>query len=108
VDIKEFIGLLRRPRAVMMFVPAGAQVNSVITDLLPHLDKGDLIIDAGNSYFKDIVQVARVMEDGTLVLSEPIVQVHSMKAGGKLATDARQFDFSPFLISLTFNRSDDT
>ena len=52
-DIKEFIALLRRPRAVMMLVPAGAPVDSVIKDLLPHLDKGDLIIDAGNSYFKD-------------------------------------------------------
>ncbi len=52
-DIKEFIGLLRRPRAVMLLVPAGAPVDSVIEDLLPHLDKGDLIIDAGNSYFKD-------------------------------------------------------
>ena len=45
--------LLRQPRAVMMLVPAGAPVDSVIKDLLPHLDKGDLIIDAGNSYFKD-------------------------------------------------------
>jgi len=48
-----FIALLRPPRAVMMLVPAGAPVDSVIKDLLPHLDKGDLIIDAGNSYFKD-------------------------------------------------------
>jgi len=52
-DIREFLALLRRPRAVMMLVPAGAPVDSVIKDLLPHLDKGDLIIDAGNSYFKD-------------------------------------------------------
>ena len=52
-DIKDFIALLRQPRAVMMLVPAGAPVDSVIKDLLPHLDKGDLIIDAGNSYFKD-------------------------------------------------------
>ena len=37
----------------MLLVPAGAPVDSVIKDLLPHLDKGDLIIDAGNSYFKD-------------------------------------------------------
>jgi 6-phosphogluconate dehydrogenase len=53
VEIKEFIGLLRPPRAVMMLVPAGAPVDSVIKDLLPLLDKGDLLIDAGNSYFKD-------------------------------------------------------
>jgi 6-phosphogluconate dehydrogenase len=52
-NILDFIGLLRRPRAVIMLVPAGAPVDSVIKDLLPHLDKGDLIIDAGNSYFKD-------------------------------------------------------
>jgi 6-phosphogluconate dehydrogenase len=52
-DIKEFIGLLRRPRAVMMLVPAGPPVDSVIGDLLPLLEKGDLLIDAGNSYFKD-------------------------------------------------------
>ena len=49
----DFIALLRKPRAIMMLVPAGPPVDSVIKDLLPHLDKGDLIIDAGNSYFKD-------------------------------------------------------
>jgi 6-phosphogluconate dehydrogenase len=52
-NIPDFIALLRKPRAVMMLVPAGAPVDSVIKDLLPHLDRGDLIIDAGNSYFKD-------------------------------------------------------
>jgi 6-phosphogluconate dehydrogenase len=51
--VKDFIGLLSRPRAVMMLVPAGPPVDSVIGDLLPLLEKGDLIIDAGNSYFKD-------------------------------------------------------
>src|ERR1035441_312632 len=52
-DIKEFIALLRKPRAVMMLVPAGPPVDSVINELLAHLQPGDLIIDAGNSYFKD-------------------------------------------------------
>ena len=52
-NIVDFIALLRKPRAIMMLVPAGAPVDSVIKNLLPHLDKGDLIIDAGNSYFKD-------------------------------------------------------
>ena len=49
----EFAGLLRRPRAVMMLVQAGAPVDAVIRDLLPLLDRGDLIIDGGNSHFKD-------------------------------------------------------
>jgi len=51
--IPDFISLLRRPRAIMMLVPAGAPVDSVIRDVLPHLEKGDLIIDGGNSFFKD-------------------------------------------------------
>jgi 6-phosphogluconate dehydrogenase len=52
-DVAEFIGFLRRPRVVMVLVPAGAPVDSVIKDLLPHLDKDDLIIDRGNSHFTD-------------------------------------------------------
>jgi 6-phosphogluconate dehydrogenase len=52
-SIQEFALLLRQPRAVMLLVPAGPPVDSVIADLLPCLEKGDLIIDAGNSYFKD-------------------------------------------------------
>jgi 6-phosphogluconate dehydrogenase len=64
-DIKEFIALLRKPRAVMLLVPAGAPVDSVIKDLLPHLDKGDLIIDGGNSYFKDTdVRARNLMAKG--------------------------------------------
>ncbi|HEY1220531.1 MAG: NADP-dependent phosphogluconate dehydrogenase [Bryobacteraceae bacterium] len=57
--IQELAGLLHQPRAVMLLVPAGPPVDSVIADLLPHLEKGDLIIDAGNSYFKDTSLRAR-------------------------------------------------
>ncbi|MCB9266468.1 MAG: NADP-dependent phosphogluconate dehydrogenase [Lewinellaceae bacterium] len=49
----EFAALLRRPRKIMLLVPAGKAVDSVIESLLPHLDKGDLIIDGGNSHFED-------------------------------------------------------
>jgi 6-phosphogluconate dehydrogenase len=52
-EVPDFIALLKNPRAIMMLVPAGAPVDAVIKDLLPHLNKGDLIIDAGNSHFKD-------------------------------------------------------
>ena len=52
-NIVDFIALLRKPRAIMLLVPAGPPVDSVIKDLLPHLDKSDLMIDAGNSWFKD-------------------------------------------------------
>lgn len=52
-NIQDFLGLLRLPRAVIMLVPAGAPVDSVIKDLIIYMQPGDLIIDAGNSYFKD-------------------------------------------------------
>jgi 6-phosphogluconate dehydrogenase len=52
-SLAEFIAALSRPRAVMMLVPAGPPVDAVIRDLLPHLAAGDLIIDGGNSFFKD-------------------------------------------------------
>ncbi len=52
-DIKNFIGCLKSPKAVMMLVPAGPIVDSVIEELLPLLDKGDILIDGGNSHFTD-------------------------------------------------------
>ena len=52
-DMADFIAKLESPRNIMMLVPAGPIVDSVIADLLPHLDKDDLIIDGGNSHFTD-------------------------------------------------------
>jgi 6-phosphogluconate dehydrogenase len=49
----EFIQNLQKPRAIMLLVPAGKIVDSVIQELTPILDKGDLIIDGGNSHFTD-------------------------------------------------------
>jgi len=51
--LKEFVDQLDRPRKVMLMVQAGTAVDAVINDLVPLLDQGDLIIDGGNSYFKD-------------------------------------------------------
>jgi 6-phosphogluconate dehydrogenase len=62
-NIREFIAFLRKPRAIMMLVPAGAPVDYVIKDLQEHLQPGDLIIDAGNSYFKDTNLRARSLEE---------------------------------------------
>lgn len=52
-DMAEFVAKLESPRNIMMLVPAGPIVDSVIADLLPHLEKDDLIIDGGNSHFID-------------------------------------------------------
>lgn len=52
-DLKELVDSLKSPRTIMMLVPAGAIVDSVIQELVPLIEKGDIIIDAGNSHFTD-------------------------------------------------------
>src|ERR1700744_4313220 len=52
-SIEEFVGSLARPRKMMIMVKAGAAVDAVIDQLLPHLDKGDVVIDGGNSLYTD-------------------------------------------------------
>jgi 6-phosphogluconate dehydrogenase len=51
--IEQFLKQLKKPSAIMLLVPAGKPVDLVINELVPHLQSGDLIIDAGNSHFTD-------------------------------------------------------
>lgn len=52
-DSKAFVASLQKPRAIVMLVPAGKIVDSVIQELTPLLDKGDILVDGGNSHFTD-------------------------------------------------------
>jgi 6-phosphogluconate dehydrogenase len=52
-DISEMVQALKRPRKIMMLVPAGKPVDDVINNLLPYLEEGDIVIDGGNSFYKD-------------------------------------------------------
>lgn len=52
-SLNDFVNSLKKPRAIMLLVPAGKIVDSAIADIVPLLDKGDLIIDGGNSHFTD-------------------------------------------------------
>ena len=52
-DIGTFLAALPIPRAILVMVPAGKPVDSVIASFAPHLDPGDLLIDGGNSFYKD-------------------------------------------------------
>lgn len=55
-SIPEFIGKLGTPRKIILMVKAGEPVDAFIALLLPHLSKGDLIIDGGNSNFNDTIR----------------------------------------------------
>ncbi len=52
-NLKEFFSALKRPRKVMMMVKAGQAVDDLIEECLPFLEKGDIIIDGGNSHYPD-------------------------------------------------------
>jgi 6-phosphogluconate dehydrogenase len=52
-SIEEFIQSLESPRKIMLMVKAGAPTDATIDQLIPHLDKGDILIDGGNTYFVD-------------------------------------------------------
>src|SRR6185312_12316397 len=54
--LEEMVAKLKTPRKMMMLVPAGSPVDSVINDLKPLLQKGDIIIDGGNSHYTDTLR----------------------------------------------------
>lgn len=62
-SIEEFVRALKKSRKIMLMVKAGTPVDDFIELLLPHLEKGDIIIDGGNSFFKDTIRRARYLEE---------------------------------------------
>lgn len=52
-SVEELVASLKRPRKIMLMIKAGQAVDEMIETLLPHLEKGDLIIDGGNTHFPD-------------------------------------------------------
>jgi 6-phosphogluconate dehydrogenase len=67
-SLSEFIGRLRKPRAILMLVSAGRPVDQTIQELLPLLEPNDLIIDGGNSLFSDTDRREQELTGKTLYL----------------------------------------
>jgi len=66
-SLEEMVGLLKRPRKVMLMVKAGQAVDDFIELLLKHLEPGDLIIDGGNSHFPDTIRRTKYLESKGLL-----------------------------------------
>ena len=62
-DIGALCQMLKKPRAILLLVPAGRPVDDVIANLLPHMEAGDLIIDSGNSHFRDTDRRGKSLEE---------------------------------------------
>lgn len=54
--VEEFVNSLEKPRRILLMVKAGEATDKTIQSLLPHLDKGDILIDGGNTFFQDTIR----------------------------------------------------
>ena len=54
--VEEFVESLEKPRRILLMVKAGEATDKTIQSLLPHLDKGDILIDGGNTFFRDTMR----------------------------------------------------
>src|SRR5512133_3191035 len=66
--LEQLVARLKRPRAVMLMVPAGPAVDAVIHTLMGLLAEGDVIIDGGNSHFKDTDLRAKALAERGIAL----------------------------------------
>ena len=62
IEVADFVRALETPRAIMIMVKAGAPVDAVIEELKPHLSKGDILIDGGNSLYSDTQRRLKSLE----------------------------------------------
>jgi len=62
-SVEQLCDNLERPRKVMLMVKAGAPVDAFIEQVLPYLEKGDIIIDGGNSHFPDSIRRTKYLEE---------------------------------------------
>jgi 6-phosphogluconate dehydrogenase len=62
-SLEEFFKVLKRPRKVMMMVKAGQAVDDLIEECLPFLEKGDIVIDGGNSHYPDSERRVKMLAD---------------------------------------------
>ncbi len=66
-SVKELVTVLKQPRRIMLMVKAGQPVDDLIEQLIPHLDRGDIIIDGGNSNYEDTMRRAAYVESKGLL-----------------------------------------
>ena len=66
-SVAELVDSLTTPRKVMLMVKAGKPVDEFIEQIIPHLQKGDIIIDGGNSHFSDTIRRTSYLESKGLL-----------------------------------------
>lgn len=65
--VAELVAAVKRPRKIMMMIKAGDAVDAVISDIMPLLEPGDILIDGGNSNYTDTVRRTELLESKGLM-----------------------------------------
>lgn len=66
-SVQELVSSLKVPRKVMLMVKAGKAVDDFLEQIVPHLEKGDIVIDGGNSHYTDTIRRAKYLESKGLL-----------------------------------------
>ena len=61
LELEDFVKSLKKPRKIMLMVKAGDAVDAFIDKIVPLLDKGDILIDGGNSFFGDTIRRSKAL-----------------------------------------------
>ncbi|HKI09001.1 MAG TPA: decarboxylating 6-phosphogluconate dehydrogenase [Nitrososphaeraceae archaeon] len=62
-DYRDFVSHLKHPRTIYLSLPAGSTVDSVLNELVPYLEEGDVIMDGGNSFYLDSIKRERELSE---------------------------------------------
>ncbi|HUS62288.1 MAG TPA: NAD(P)-binding domain-containing protein, partial [Acidimicrobiales bacterium] len=62
-SVEDFVAAIERPRAIIIMVKAGEATDAVIDELVPLLDEGDIVVDAGNAHFADTLRRQQALEE---------------------------------------------
>lgn len=62
-SVETFVNSLEKPRRILLMVQAGEATDKTIASLTPHLDKGDILIDGGNTFYKDTIRRNRELSE---------------------------------------------
>ncbi|WP_017728576.1 NADP-dependent phosphogluconate dehydrogenase [Halalkalibacterium ligniniphilum] len=62
-SVEEFVNSLEKPRKILLMVKAGSPTDATIDSLKPYLEKGDILIDGGNTFFEDTIRRNKELEE---------------------------------------------
>jgi len=94
-DLKEFMSKLSKPNVIWMMITAGKPIDSMIKNLLPHLSRGDIIIDGGNSFYEVSMKRAKKLKSKGINFIDVGVSggLEGARQGASLMIGGRKRDF---------------